>query len=283
VELNFAYSQYIAGELPEANTLARQALAHTRVLYGEEPRALANATARLGDILTKQDSLEAAEPLLRQTVELRRAVLGDGHGDVLFSRVSLGRLLARRERYAEAESLYTNALEGRRTLLGERHPAVAASLQDLASPGRGARRSRGRRAAVPRVGAIWGGAKLANYEMADFRRAATAALRGGRAAAADSLAALAEERAKASPPTTPWYGELLELRGEIAQALGRESDAERFWLQGETVLRALAGARAAAVRAAIIGRLVSYYERAGRSADAATWRARVAAPPGASR
>ena len=279
-ELALAYSifrQERPERMPEAAAIGREALAHTRALYGGESRMVVDATSRLASVLVEMDSLEAAEPLVRQSVALRRAMFGDGHIDVAFARTELGHLLTRRGRFAEAESLLTQAMIAREASVGPRHPAVAASLQDL---GRLAYARGDTAAGLPllvRSAGIWRDAKLSRPRWADALWAARGARVAGRTALVDSLleATAASDTASVRPSTG---AQLLVLLGERLAERGDAAGAEGAWLRAHAWLRGLAAPAETAERAQIAARLTAFYERRGRPADAAVWRERSAAP-----
>jgi non-specific serine/threonine protein kinase/serine/threonine-protein kinase len=261
----------------EAVALGRLGLAHVRALYGDEPRVVAEATSRLASALLAMDSVETAEPLIRQTIAMRRRALGEAHPDVAYSRTELGRLLQRRRRFAEADSLFTQALVARRAALGERHPAAAASLQDL---GRLAMARGDTAAALPHFlqsAEIWRAAESNRSRWPDALAAARAAAFTGRAALADSLldATAASDTTGVIPFTA---ARLFELQGSRALARGATDVAERAWLRADAVLRDVPGTEEAAARARLAALLAALYERRGRAAEAASWRARAVAP-----
>jgi tetratricopeptide (TPR) repeat protein len=119
------------GDYVRAETLLRQAVESTKLLWGESHPDYATSLNNLGMLYYNQREYGRAEPLLRQASEIRKKVLGESHPHYAQSLSNLGMLYCAQGHYAWAEPLFRQALEIRKKALGENHPDYATSLNYL--------------------------------------------------------------------------------------------------------------------------------------------------------
>lgn len=120
------------GLFDRAVPMLERALDEARALHGEEHEAVADAMARLGTALVRQDRLDEAEPLLRASLAQRRRLHGDLHLATAASLQELALLFRERNDFDAAERLFREALDIERALLGEDDAAVASGLGSVA-------------------------------------------------------------------------------------------------------------------------------------------------------
>jgi len=120
------------GRLDEAEELLRTTLEMKRRL-GDEPLSIGWTLEALAHVANKRNDLEGAVALLREQVELYRANLHALHPSLAFAVQNLGSLTLRAEGAEAADPIVSEALRIREQGLGENHPAVADSLEFLAT------------------------------------------------------------------------------------------------------------------------------------------------------
>jgi tetratricopeptide (TPR) repeat protein len=113
--------------MPEAETIARRALAIRLKVRGEDHPDTAESYLILADILRHQGKLPEAEAIARRILAARLKALGEDHPDTASSYDSLGNALLGQGKWPEAEAMYRRALAIRLKARGEGHPDTADS------------------------------------------------------------------------------------------------------------------------------------------------------------
>ncbi|HTJ22542.1 MAG TPA: tetratricopeptide repeat-containing protein kinase family protein, partial [Gemmatimonadaceae bacterium] len=116
----------------EAESLARQALAETRALVGDEHTQTAEAMSALGGMLARHGQAAEGERLIRQALALERRTLGPSHLGTASAMLGLGLVLTRNGYSPEAERLTRDAVTIYEKTYGPRHPMYAGVLGYLA-------------------------------------------------------------------------------------------------------------------------------------------------------
>ena len=162
---------YEAGELEQAEAVAREALSASRRLYGDADTAVANALSglaairsargeydeaaelhgqalaidrahgtpqavaadldNLGVVQLRRAELDEAGALMEESLAIRRELHGDDHTSVATGLMNLGTVRMEAGDYDAAVDLFEESLSIRRRLLGEGHPNVAVALDNL--------------------------------------------------------------------------------------------------------------------------------------------------------
>jgi tetratricopeptide (TPR) repeat protein/CHAT domain-containing protein len=118
---------------PEAESLAREALAIRREVQGPRHPDTASSVHNLARALGALGRYAEAEPLDREVLAIRREVLGPRHPDTAKSMHNLAHTLGYLGRFREAEGLTREALVIRRDVLGPKHSETASSVATLAA------------------------------------------------------------------------------------------------------------------------------------------------------
>jgi tetratricopeptide (TPR) repeat protein len=260
--------RYAAGE-----PTWREALTLARRLFGERHTTTLFAASGLSYSLLYQGKVAEAESLLRPTLAATRAVYGATHPTTLVVLERLARALDRQGKRAEAEPMLREVLATRLRTLGERHVDVAFARTQL-----------GR--------LLWGEHRYAEAEtLFTQAKAGRAAVLGARHPAVASslmdLAGVAADRGALADAERAYRDALSIWReahvermeqsatsglGSVLLRGARYPEAEPLLLAAEAAARQ--GADTASKRSAV-QKLVSLYERWGRSDSAAAWRARL--------
>jgi len=278
---NLGLLLYEKGEPDEAERLLRRALELRRAAYPEGHAEVADTLGNLGLVLDQRGDREGAARLHRESLELRRRTLGEDHPHVAISLNNLANSLSGTGELEESERLHRQALELRRRILGETHPQVAESLNNLAS----VLYMRGDlEAAEPifrqvveldakmlgedhpdRANSI-GNLGMLLYKMERYEEAEVQ-LR-------DAL-----RRLERSLEPGHWLLGLARSNlGACLTRLGRFSEAEAQLKDGHSLLTATLGPQNPRTTGAV-ERLVELYERSGRPAEAARYRAMLPDDP----
>jgi tetratricopeptide (TPR) repeat protein len=122
------------GLYDQARPLLDRAVATRRSLSGEEPLLLSDSLSHLGDVLTRQAQLDAAERVYHEAIRIDslRPKDPESRTQLANSQYGFGVLLARQGRYADAQKNLREALALQRSLYGAVHPDIARTLKDLA-------------------------------------------------------------------------------------------------------------------------------------------------------
>jgi tetratricopeptide (TPR) repeat protein len=117
-----------------ARPLLDRAVATRRSQGLEDPLPLSDSLSHLGDLLTLQAQLDAAEQVYREALRLDALRPKDPASAVQLanSLYGFGVLLARQGRYSDARKNLRAALARQQALYGAVHPDVARTLKDLA-------------------------------------------------------------------------------------------------------------------------------------------------------
>jgi serine/threonine protein kinase/tetratricopeptide (TPR) repeat protein len=117
----------LRGMFPESEALAREALALTRDVHGDEHHDVANALGYLGSVMWRQGRYADAESLHLSAIAIDRRVLGPQHPALSHKMGSLGLVLSEQGRSREAEAAHREALAIlTRAVPGEHHDLVTA-------------------------------------------------------------------------------------------------------------------------------------------------------------
>jgi tetratricopeptide (TPR) repeat protein len=109
VSYNLAWSHFLLGDLPGAESLLREALARSLRVYNPEYPLTLDIQHRLVRVLAEARRWSEAEDLAEKTLVGRRRVLGAGDGRTAYSEVVLARLLIQRGQLERAEPLLVDA------------------------------------------------------------------------------------------------------------------------------------------------------------------------------
>jgi tetratricopeptide (TPR) repeat protein len=119
------------GNYPQAEKMARIALANQRELYGEMNAEVAASLFYLGKALWKDAKWAEAEEAHREALSIRQHLFGTNNADVAASLNGLGCVCREEGKLTEADPLIRQALEARRQLFPGNNSEVAESLQSL--------------------------------------------------------------------------------------------------------------------------------------------------------
>jgi tetratricopeptide (TPR) repeat protein len=118
----------------QARPLLDRAVATRRSQSQGDPLLLSDSLSHLGDLLTRQAQLDAAEQVYREAIQVASLRPHDPASRVQLakSQYGFGVLLARQGRYEDAKKNLREALARQQTLYGAVHPDIARTLKDLA-------------------------------------------------------------------------------------------------------------------------------------------------------
>lgn len=277
---NYGLTLRELGRLDEAEPLFRESLALLREAYGDEHPYVAGAMENLGAIYVVRGDYATAEPLYREVLAIRRRTLGDEHPEVATSLNNLGYLLMNKGDLDEAEGLFREAIALRRKQLGDDHPRVAMTLNNL---GLVLLKKEDYAAAEPvfrealaikqrTIGPEHPSTLLAGFNLASLLRRA-----GETHEAIPLMQETIATAERAYPPdrVEPWTYKA-ELGVCLAQD-GQAAAAETLLREVYPVLRDKLGAEHERTRG-VATKLAELAEQAGRSDEAAQWRAKAAPP-----
>jgi tetratricopeptide (TPR) repeat protein len=221
------------GMFEESKQFAMAALAYDSVRLGPRNATIATRFGRIGAILIEQRRFVEAEDHLRRALAIRRAALGPEHSYSAISMNELAGLYRASGDLARAEPAYREALALRRRIHTSTHPYLAFTLTGL-------------------------GAVL--LERAKLEEA-------------ESLLREALAIREAALPAGHWSrGETENILGATLVRRGNVAEGERRLVSGfEAIQRALGPTRPASRQA--LERVIAFYEAAGRSVEAAKYRA----------
>ena len=271
---NLALLLYHKGDLGGAESLFREALAMYESTGAGESKEAADAKSNLGLVLQSHGDLDAAEALYAEGLEMRRRLLGEDHPGVAVSLDNLGRVKFAREDMDGAERLMREALELRQRVLEPDDPEISTSLNNLAS-------------VLFRKGDLAGAEKvfeqLVERDLAklgdshpdygnSLNNLAHIRMRSGDAEGAEPIFREALAVYERGLPPDHWLRALARgNHGECLAALGRHAEAERELMAGYVAMvKALGDDHDRTKKAS--NRLADFYDRAGRTAEAARYR-----------
>jgi CHAT domain-containing protein/Tfp pilus assembly protein PilF len=130
--VDFGILQYQLGDLDRAAQLTGRAVELRRGLEPPAPVSLAQALDNFGTVLMEQGRLSTAEPPLQEALRIRRELLKPGHPDIAASLNNLGTLLQKRGEYAKAEALFRESIDIDIATFGEGNGEVLLDLNNLA-------------------------------------------------------------------------------------------------------------------------------------------------------
>jgi serine/threonine-protein kinase len=267
----------LRGEYAGAEAHYRDALAIQRRLLGNEHVDTARTLHNLANLVAMRAEYDSAERLYRESLDMERKLLGKEHPSLVRGLNNLGMVLAAKRDNAAAEAIHREALDlGARTL-GSEHPDVLMSLDALAT----LHAERGDHA---------GAEKMSRQALASWRKV----LGDAHPDVGMSQAGLAEKLMernlpealrlargsvailqRALPADHQYVADAKSILGECLVRSGRPADAEPLLLESLAVLEPATGKESRGTQKAI-ERLAQLYEKWGKPAQAATYRARLA-------
>jgi serine/threonine-protein kinase len=234
---NLANALWIKGDSAAAEATHRESLAIKRQVLGDDHPDVAVSLNNLALALAQRADYGGAEPLFREALALKRKALGNEHPSVGRSLNNLGVVLMHKGDYAAAEAIHRETLALKRKLLGNEHAEVAGSLNNLADT---LCREKKPAEAEP----------LARQAVALFR--------------------------KALPSGHPNIAEAESVLGGCLALSGRFAEAETLLLGSLPVLKTKTGEHSPETEDAL-RRVILLYDGWGRPAQAARYRAEIAA------
>jgi len=117
-----------------ARPLLERAVATRRSQTLEDPLLMSDSLSHLGDLLTRQAQLDAADKVYREAIRIESSRPKDpaSRAQLANSLYGFGVLLARQGRYVDAQKNLREALEQQHALYGGVHADIARTLKDLA-------------------------------------------------------------------------------------------------------------------------------------------------------
>jgi eukaryotic-like serine/threonine-protein kinase len=119
------------GREPESEAPIREALAIRTKIYGEEHQETATSKNELALLLLERGDLAGAEPLFRANVATSERRLGADHPNVGAAKASLAQLLIAKGDAAGGEALLRESLAVQRRVFGEASAGYAMTLNNL--------------------------------------------------------------------------------------------------------------------------------------------------------
>ena len=272
------------GKYAQAEPLMADVLAiRSRALGVEHPLSLL-AMSNLAKVYQVEGKYAQAEPLCIKALEVRRRVLGGEHPDTLGSVNNLGVLYRSEGKYAEAEPLLKKGLDGRRRVLGAEHPYTLISMKDLAM----LKQSQGNYTAADALfaSALDSRRRVLGPAHPDTLEVMTslAEVRLQQAQYTDAEPLLREALAnyeKAASDSWQRY-RCQSLLGASLAAQGKYAEAEPLLISGYQGMLQREATISFEQRPGITGaaeRIAQLYEKWGKSAKAAEWRAMLRPEP----
>ena len=274
---NLGLVLYLQGDFAGAESTCRQALAEGRHLYSGAHPAIALVLGNLTKALTARGDFAAAEPIAREALDMHRALFGEDNPLVARDLANSGTIREGTGDLQGARALYEQALRLQRRVLGEEHPRTAEMLFALASLlfAQGDRSAAEplaqrvlaiRRKVLPPDHPDLGDALIL---LGSLRVAAGAPLAG------EPLLRQGRAQLLKSLPAGHWrLGRADSELGACLAALGRDREAEPLLVSGGDLLLRRGSGALPAVRETARQRLISFYERRGDPARAASYRSR---------
>lgn len=122
------------GLYDQARPLLDRAVATRRSQQLDNPLLLSDALSHLGDLMTRQAQLDAADKVYQEAIAVESARPKDveSRAQLATTMYGYGVLLAREGRYSDAQDKLRDALARQQALYGAVHPDIARTLKDLA-------------------------------------------------------------------------------------------------------------------------------------------------------
>lgn len=219
-----------AGDLPAAESAARELIALRERTWGPDHARTAEALTRWAGLLRAAGKPAEAESALRRAAAARENSAGPDHPDTADALRDLAELREAAGDYADAAGLLKRALDIRLRAMGADHPAVAQAMYRLARLFDAQGRPDDAEPLHRRAREIWShtppaeSARLAADELRDMARSH---LRFGEVSRAlPLLARSAEFREKRDGGAAPELAEALTELGLLHKAAGRAAEAE---------------------------------------------------------
>jgi eukaryotic-like serine/threonine-protein kinase len=125
--------RYASGDWPGAERTLHESLGMYRKVAGSDDLGLANALNDLALVLERQSKREEVEALYRESLAIRRKRLGNDNPYVAQTLNNIALLYVSQKKAPQAEPLLQEALAINRKTFGDIHPAVTGNLTNLAS------------------------------------------------------------------------------------------------------------------------------------------------------
>ena len=269
--------RYAAGDWPGAERALQESLGLFRKVAGGDDLALASALNDLALVLERQSKREEVEPLYRESLAIRRKRLGNDSPSVAQSLNNIALLYVGQKRSPQAEPLLQEALVINRKAFGDLHPAVTDNLTNLGfvyqNIGNLPKAEEYFRQVVASDTKIFG---AGNPTVAsDIQVLGGVLKRQKKLKEAESAYREALQIKLKHFPANHWQvATTKNLLGECLTDQEAYRAAEPLLLESTGVIEKQFGATHERTKAAT-GRVVTLYERWGKPAQAAVWRARL--------
>jgi serine/threonine protein kinase len=271
---------YDEGKLEEAEKAAREALEAGRRGPGETADATLSAMNNIAMIDTDTGKYDEAEALYKRLLEVQAARVGKDAPISMQTLGNLAQLYVAQDRLDEAETVATEALERHRRVLGNEHPLTLTAINNLAIIERRLKRydkaeplykesyeTSRRKLGDQSLATLLPMMNLARFYAATGRCGAERSFIDG---------AVAQCRAHA-PPESPLVATAFRVDGECRIGRGDLAGAEAPLVESEARLTKLFPGDAARL-GELRSEIADLYQRLGRPAQAAEWRAKAAPP-----
>ncbi|HEX5044591.1 MAG TPA: serine/threonine-protein kinase [Candidatus Polarisedimenticolaceae bacterium] len=273
-----AQVRYEQGRLEDAGALAAGVLERARQGIGEDADPALAAANLAATVALDQGRLEEAEKSFLHLLEILRKRAGtDDDIQVLSTLSNLGQTYFQQERYWDAERVTAETLARARRVLGNEHRETLNYVNNLAMAKRrldkmdeaGALYREGYETSKRMFGASAGPTLISMVNLASFY---------GRAGMCPEQVGFVEETVAVcrahSMPDTPNLGLALRNLAQCRDAMGRPAEAEHAYLEAEKQLTSVLRADDPMLLA-VRGTMADFYARQGRTAEAASWKARA--------
>ena len=272
--------RYEEGKLDEARRVGDAVVAAASIPggLGEESDVALAAAGTVATVALDQGRLAEAEKSFLHLLEVARKAAGtDDDIRVLQTMSNLGQVYLAQERYADAERITADALARARRVLGNDHRETQNYVNNLAIAKRrlgkmdeaGALYREGYESSVRTFGATAPQSLISRVNLGSFY---------ARAGRCKEQAAFLDETVevcrKSSLPDTPNLGLALRNVGQCRMVAGRNAEAEKAFLESESQLGKVLRPDDPMLLA-LHGAVADFYDKTGRSVEAAAWKAKA--------
>jgi tetratricopeptide (TPR) repeat protein len=272
-----AQVRYEQGRGEEAGALAGRVLETARGGIGEDADPALAAANLLATVALDDGRLDEAEKRFLHLLEVLRKRGTDDDIQVLSTLSNLGQTYFEQERYEDAERVTGDALARARRVLGNEHRETLNYVNNLAMAKRrlnkmeeaGALYREGYETTRHMFGTTAGPTLISMVNLASFY---------GKAGMCPEHIGFVEETLAVcrahSLPSTPNVGLALRNLAQCRAAMGRTAEAEQAYLEAEKQLAAVLRPDDRMLQA-VHGAMADFYAKLGRTAEAATWKAKA--------
>lgn len=266
----------IGGKLEEAETLARGTAALAAEVLGDDhPETLVYRTG-LAFIFRKERKLKEAEEIQRPLIASMERVNGADHPDTLLAKVQLGAILRDQDQLLEAISLFAEALQKEEQTIGEEDPQTLNTMDRLAGAlaahkefDRAEPLARRVLELTTRVsGPDHPNTLLSMNTLAKVLREA-----GKLSEAADQWSAAVAVAERVLPPDHEYVSGFKTSYGRCLTDLGRYEEAEKEFSEAYDLVKQSSAMPPDYRATAVLDGFIALYEKWGRGADVAKYRA----------